>query len=215
LDSHDPYIKHPAVDLKKNMRTTANCRFNAAVRLQRQGKVAFITTTLVSLGLIFIPLMQLAKISLNIEDNILNVIQIFLAVAVLIYSSIISTAGYELRAQKLHECGVKLKALEQKLDMDSFPGTATTPPLNLTSLQTEYTDILAHSENHDLSDYLLAKAELPHYYSITGWKKLICYSKAYFMIGQFYFFPVILLLSEISIILYMVPYTHPYVLRCF
>ena len=48
----------PAKKLLNSMRLTAKCRFNASVRLIRISKYSFLTTTILSLGLIFIPLYQ-------------------------------------------------------------------------------------------------------------------------------------------------------------
>ncbi|MFW3398424.1 SLATT domain-containing protein, partial [Aliarcobacter butzleri] len=92
-----------------NVRTTAHCRYNASVRLQRLGKFSFFTLIFLSLGLVFIPLMQNANIKLEIANNVINMMQIFLAVAVLVFSISISTSRYELRAETLRECGDKLK----------------------------------------------------------------------------------------------------------
>ena len=46
--------------LDVTMKTTAVNRYNASNRLRAQGRFTFFTTTVLSLGLIFIPLMQLA-----------------------------------------------------------------------------------------------------------------------------------------------------------
>jgi ABC-type multidrug transport system permease subunit len=91
-----------------SMRVTAKCRYNAAVRLQWQGKFAFFTTTVLSLGLIFIPLIQTAGVELAFGASFLNMMQIFLAVAILVYSVVIRTARYDVREETLTECGDKL-----------------------------------------------------------------------------------------------------------
>ena len=73
-----------AEKLQMSMRTTAKCRYNASGRLQHQGKFSFFTTTVLSLGLVFIPLMQNAGVPLAFQANVLNMMLIFLGVAVLV-----------------------------------------------------------------------------------------------------------------------------------
>lgn len=100
-------VKDAAEKLQMSMRTTAKCRYNASIRLQHQAKYSFFTTTLLSLGLIFIPLMQNAGMPIAYRPNVLNMMSIFLAVAVLVYSVVIGTARYDVRATQLTECGDK------------------------------------------------------------------------------------------------------------
>jgi hypothetical protein len=61
---------------------------------------------MLSLGLIFIPLMQNADITLILSNKVINMMQVFLAVAILVYSIIISTSKYDIR-----ESAGKLKKL--------------------------------------------------------------------------------------------------------
>ena len=79
-------VRDAADKLQLSMRTTAKCRYNASVRLHHQNKYSFFTTTVLSLGLVFIPLMQSADLRLAFKPNVLNVMQIFLGVAVMVYS---------------------------------------------------------------------------------------------------------------------------------
>ena len=58
--------------LDATMKTTAVNRYNASNRLKWQGKIAFATTTILSLGLIFIPLMQMANIPLSLKGEVLT-----------------------------------------------------------------------------------------------------------------------------------------------
>ena len=71
--------------LDTTMKTTAVNRYTASNRLRAQGRFTFFTTTVLSLGLISIPLMQLADAQLPLPDRLLNAIQIFLAVSILVY----------------------------------------------------------------------------------------------------------------------------------
>ncbi|WP_197017030.1 SLATT domain-containing protein [Bibersteinia trehalosi] len=158
LSSHGE-IDRPKKSAKEkfqmSIRVTAKCRFNAAERLKRQSKFAFFTTTILSLGLIFIPLMQNAGIKLEFPTNVLNTMSIFLAVAVLVYSVVIGTARYEARADKLTQCGDNLKDLSRELDNQSENSS-----INITDLEKKYSHLISDTENHTRTDYLAATLEM-------------------------------------------------------
>lgn len=137
-----------------SMKTTAVTRYNASSRLVWQSKVTFAVSTLFSLGLIFIPLMQLAKVSLKLNGDVLGAIQIFLAVAILVYSIIIGTARFELRSEQLNDCGDKIKSLIRELRIAPRSSDEQEVEL-LRDFQKQYAAIIADVENHDRSDYIL------------------------------------------------------------
>ena len=93
------------------IRSTAQCRFKAGVRLENRNNFAFFTTIVLSLGLVFIPLIQNADVKLALSSGVLNMMQIFLAVSVLVYSAVIGKSRYEIRQAKLIECADALKTL--------------------------------------------------------------------------------------------------------
>ena len=124
LCERERQVKDAAEKLQMSMRVTAKCRYNAAARLQLQGKFAFFTTTALSLGLIFVPLLQTSGVKLAFQTNVLSMMQIFLAVSVLVYSVVIGTARYEVRAETLTECGDKLKELIRAIERHSSVGWA-------------------------------------------------------------------------------------------
>ena len=120
-----------------------------------QGRIASATISVLSLGLIFIPLMQNAGVKLGLDDRLLNMMQIFLAVAVLAYSSFVGAAKYDYRAEKLEQCGDRLKDLVRKIEIRRHPEYHETNAFtidNLNKLQAKYADILDESENHELWD---------------------------------------------------------------
>lgn len=141
------------------MKTTAVNRYNASNRLIWQSKVTFSVSTLFSLGLIFVPLMQLAKVPLNLNSDVLGAIQIFLAVAILVYSIITGTARFELRSEQLNDCGDKIKSLIR--DLRVAPDDENNEAELLTSVQKKYESIIADVENHERSDYILTILRSP------------------------------------------------------
>jgi len=154
--------------LDVTMKTTAVNRYNASDRLKAQGKFTFFTTTTLSMGLIFIPLMQLADVHLALPDRILNAIQIFLAFAVLVYSIVIATARYDLRSDQLTGCGDNIKELIRELRREKEAAGGQVAKDKLAELQGRYAAITTDVENHTRNDYRLTILQLPELYTITG-----------------------------------------------
>lgn len=206
LNERERSVKDATEKLQMSMRTTAKCRYNAACRLQSQGKFAFFTTTTLSLGLIFIPLMQNAGIALAFKPSVLNMMVIFLAVAVLVYSVVIGTARYELRAENLTECGDKLKELIRDIDKDREIKEEFTES-QLAKYQERYSDIVTDTENHIRSDYRLAMHEMTRDYYLTSLPRLINFLLAYSSHFSAYIVPIIMILFEIIFITDMIGMT--------
>ena len=186
-----------------SIRVTAKCRFNAAERLKRQSKFAFFTTTILSLGLIFIPLMQNSGIQLAFPPNVLNMISTFLAVAVLVYSVVIGTARYEARADKLTQCGDNLKDLNRELDNQSKSAS-----VDIQELEKKYSHLISDTENHTKTDYLAATLEMRRDYAITGFPRL--YKRLLIIVVELfsYIIPLSMLALEIVFILDMLGISH-------
>lgn len=172
-------IADMADKLQMSMRTTAKCRYNASGRLQAQGRYSFFTTTVLSLGLVFIPLMQSANVPLAFKANVLNVMQIFLGVAVMVYSLVISSARYDLRGAQLTECGDKLKELIRDLDREREANNGVVPPASLAAVQKTYSDVVTDVENHERGDYHFACLEMVNDYFLTGLPRLRLYLVAH------------------------------------
>lgn len=192
--------KDAADKLQMSMRTTAKCRYNASVRLQAQGKFSFFTTTALSLGLIFIPLMQNAGVPLAFEANVLNMMQIFLAVAVLVYSVVIGTARYDMRAEQLTECGDKLKELIRTIDKERLATKNAIDANQLGIFQRNYSDIVTDTENHIRNDYRFASLEMVNDYFLTGLPRLHLHVVANAVRLVPYILPIILMLMEVIFI---------------
>jgi hypothetical protein len=201
LNERERSVKDAAEKLQMSMRTTAKCRYNAAVRLQHQSKYAFFTTTFLSLGLVFIPLIQNAGVSLAFKPNVLNMMQIFLGVAVLVYSVVIGTARYEVRSTQLTECGDKLKELIRELDKERekfADGKIATEVL--AEFQTRYSDIVTDVENHNRNDYRFATLEMVRDYFITGIPRIKLYIEANLVRAFGFVLPSILIAIELVFI---------------
>ncbi|EKF9063590.1 SLATT domain-containing protein [Vibrio cholerae] len=203
LDINERKDKNAVEKLKMSMRATAKCRYFAAARLQRQARFSFFTTTVLSLGLIFIPLMQNSGVKLAYDTNVLGMMQIFLAVSVLVYSVVIATARYDVRAEKLTECGDKLKELIRAIDRE-VDAKKSIPDEELRVYQDRYSDISTDTENHISSDYKFAMLEMTRDYRITGIKRLQIWFTALLQSSIPLALPAILLVIEVAFITDMV-----------
>lgn len=189
--------KTPAEKLLVSIRATAKCKFNASLRLKRNSKFSFFTTTLLSLGLILIPLLQNSKVKLELSDQVLNMMQIFLAVAILVYSIVMSKSGLDVRAEKLNECGDHLKDLSRKLDRAINEGKLD----EIDKYNERYSDITTDTEGHSRLDYLCAKLDMPNDYTIRGvkWLLLSIYSYLWILSTEL-LLPVVMIGMEVIFI---------------
>lgn len=198
--------KSPAQKLLISMRVTSNCRYRAAIRLKMSNQASFIATTLLSLGLILIPLFQNAGIKLSFPSSVINSMQLFLAVSVLVYSVTMSKAGYEVRAEKLNACGDNLKVLGRKLDDDLL---AEREP-DLKGYNKRYASVVASSENHDDLDYLITKLDMVRDYHIDGFKRFVLTVKSVCGLYFMYVVPFFMISAELLFFTDMIGVTHFY-----
>ncbi|SNB85897.1 hypothetical protein SAMN02745900_04830 [Pseudomonas sp. URIL14HWK12:I8] len=211
-------IDDPAEKLLNSMRVTARCRFNASVRLKRQSNFSFFTTTMLSLGLIFIPLVQNSDVSIAFSSKVLNMLQIFLAVAVLVYSVINSTARYEVRSQTLNECGDKIKELIRELRTEIKQSKLSGISIPLEKFHERYNLISTDSENHTRVDFSLASLEMKDDYRITGISRVYqrvravtIYAIPYVVPVSFIAFQVLFILDMLGVTCVLTPYLKPLV----
>lgn len=156
-------------NLYKKVDATSKTRFHAARRLTLHSKYATYTVVLISLGLILISLMQAYGLGNNIDSSMVGLIQVFSAVAVLVYSLLIDKNDYSNLSEKMYSCASKLGELKQKIH----------PLLGKEYCQDSYNKFLdeyhailrlyeTHSNNDFRGDYTRAKLEMPENYKIEG-----------------------------------------------
>jgi hypothetical protein len=190
-DVHDPVQK-----LLNGMRVTSKCRYSASVRLKRLSQYSFLATTLLSLGLILVPLLQNSDIRLAFPPKVLNMLQIFLAVAVLVYSVINATAHYETRSEALNECGDRIKDLIRNLRREVVESKGSGVTVDLAGFNRRYDDISTDAENHNRVDFILATLEMSGDYKYTGLLRLYMFLKAGLLYAIPYILPTLLLIGE-------------------
>lgn len=160
------------------VRITNKCRYNTARRLKVQNALTQITTIVVSLILIFIPLLQLSNVRLHISENLTTAIQCYFAVVMLVFTILNSKDNKELRIEKLLICGSQLRKMSRSLDISRKSDDvdintyiasleAKFSDEDIRKLQNQYEEILQQSENHQDVDHLWAKLDIREH-RITG-----------------------------------------------
>ena len=145
-------------------------RFHASRRLKLHSKCATYTVVLISLGLILLSLMQAYGLGNHIQSKLIGLIQVFSAIAVLVYSLLIDKNDYSSLSEKMYSCASRLGELKQKI----HPHLGKDHDEKIyTEFLTEYHGILklfeTHSNNDFRGDYTRAKLEMPENYKIEGW----------------------------------------------
>lgn len=141
---------------EKHLRTmsiTADARFEASKRVVLINSTCFLTTTIASLGLILIPLLDLAGINKIFSNLTLGIVQIFLAVCVLVYSTTIGTANYLVRSKEYLQCGDRVKKIIDEFQVHLIDCEHRQSKPNLEKYMNDYRKALEGFENHEDIDY--------------------------------------------------------------
>lgn len=147
--------KDEAEKYQQSLIRASVCRYEASSRLKYRSVFSFQATIALSMGLIFIPLMQATNLKLALSNEVLNMLQLFIAVAVLIFSVINSQSRYGIRAVHLNACGDEIKALARALSarLSILPDGAK---IKISDIQANYMSIKVDVENHSRTDYHFA-----------------------------------------------------------
>jgi hypothetical protein len=132
--------------------------------------------------------------------KVLNMLQIFLAVAVLVYSVINATAHYETRSEALNSCGDKIKDLIRNLRREVAEAKASGVAVNLETYNQRYDDVSTEAENHGRADFIVGSLEMRADYKYTGIPRLYLYFKVLLLSSAAYTIPTLLLIGEVIFI---------------
>ena len=157
-------------NLYKKIDATSKTRFHAARRLRLHSKFSTYTVVIISLGLILIALLQAFDLGNNIQSKLVGLIQVFAAVAVLVYSLLIDKNDYSNFHEKMYSCASRLGELKQKVH--PCLGAEIHDNTRYDELLDDYHEILklyeTHTNNDFRGDYFRAKLEMPENYPIKA-----------------------------------------------
>jgi hypothetical protein len=163
-----------------------------------------------------VPLLQNSDINLAFPPKVLNMLQIFLAVAVLVYSVINATARYETRSDALNDCGDKIKDLIRNLRREVSESKSSKVNVDLAKYNQRYDDVSTDAENHTRVDYIFALLEMESDFKHTGIIRAFMYFKAFTLYIIPFVTPTLMLGIEVIFITDMLgatkvftPFLHP------
>jgi hypothetical protein len=161
-------------NLYKKMDATSKTRFYASGRLKLHARLSTYTVVFISLALIFISLLQAYSLGVNINSKYTSLVQVFAAIAVLVYSLLIDKNEYAALSEKMYSCASKLGELKQR--MHPYKTISDPSEDRYNDFQKEYWQILelyeTHSSNDFSADNLRARLDMPEHYEIKGWNKI-------------------------------------------
>lgn len=111
MSSHEDRL----LELRNRTKITTRSRYRASERLERHHKLSQWTVSLISVALVFIPLVQVFGIPTGFEVIYLNATQATLAILVLVYSLLLGQESFISRAQAMHRNGIELGRLSRKM----------------------------------------------------------------------------------------------------
>ena len=173
---------------------TAASRFNASRRLRIHNAASLWTISLFSLGLILVSLLQALALPLPYSDKLVNLIQVFLSITILVISVILTMNNYGIRAERFHACGLEMSEIALKLErVEREDGTIE----DYNAFADEYSEILRRYDNHEQIDFMFMKLQKPQHYSEPRWFSFLVYAR---FGAQFLPYAVLLLLEALWIV---------------
>ncbi|HEX6292625.1 MAG TPA: SLATT domain-containing protein [Herpetosiphonaceae bacterium] len=142
--------QHPFDDLHRKIETTTRARYIAANRLATHQRFSQWILAALSVELILIPLFQAMNVPLRTSPEVLNAIEVFLAVLVLAYSQLLGAENYALHADKMLSSGRELGRLNRELT--PYIGKPYDAAIYMQFVE-RYHDILDKYANHADVDY--------------------------------------------------------------
>ncbi|MDT3500634.1 SLATT domain-containing protein [Stenotrophomonas maltophilia] len=145
-------------ELLRRTKITTKSRYRASERLERHHKFSQWTVSLISVALVFVPMMQAFNIKTGVDAIYLNATQAILAVLVLVYSLLLGQENFISRSEAMQRNGVELSRYARRLAGISAPVSDE----RYSQLTEDYYDILERYGNHKPIDYLYTQlAESP------------------------------------------------------
>ena len=131
--------------------------FAASRRLALHESASQWTLSLLSLGLIIIPLLTVTKMPMRYEQNVVDFASISLAVAVLMFSLLIGANKHAVRSEKMHRAGLELNELMREM---RYLASDPKKMERYQEFDRAYGAILRRYENVDDIDYVKGKISI-------------------------------------------------------
>lgn len=159
-----------ASELAQKIWVTKGARFNAYRRLNGKHYSSLTATALMSVYVVFLQLVPalLPANTIHRDPGTLTLLTAFLAIAILVLSLLEHGRSYQLRAERLHQCGQELNELYDDFE-NKRQASATVSPSLLDEISNSYHRILKSvPENHDPIDNDMFRAQHSDDFNV-GW----------------------------------------------
>jgi hypothetical protein len=147
-----PYDK-----LAGNVYVVSRNYFSASKRLTLHASCSQWTLSLLSLGLIVIPLLTVTQMPVRYPQNVVDFAAISLAVTVLMFSLLIGANKYSVRAVQMHSAGLELNELLREMRHVTIDADRTS---SYKGFDDDYSSILRRFDNVNDIDYTRAKISI-------------------------------------------------------
>jgi hypothetical protein len=155
--------------LEGRIRETKGARFNAYRRLRAVNEWSLRTLSLLSVYSIAVGLLlSLSGLALSEwERELITFALTATSVAILVLSLLEAGQNYQVRAERFHDCGRELLALQNDLELTREVHSGALPVEELQRLRLRYDElVMRYQENHTPEDYELFKAERRAVYDV-------------------------------------------------
>ena len=157
-----------AAVLAEKIWVTKGARFNAHRRLNAKHYSSLTATALMSVYVVFLQLvpMFLGSAAAGLDERTLSLLTSFLAIAILVLSLLEQGKSYQLRAERLHMCGMALNRLYDELENERAQVPAV-PASLLDDISQRYHEALRSvPENHDPIDNDVFRAQHREHFKV-------------------------------------------------
>jgi hypothetical protein len=177
--------------LKENILIIMKNYYAASKRLNLHNVLSQWTLSLLSVGLIVVPLLTVTKMHLRYTSNIIDFASISLAIVVLVLSLLIGSNNYAVRGERMYQAGLELNELIR--DIRYFDSDSNRMA-QYQDLSSRYGNILRRYENVKDIDHLHGQININRNKSEAINLKIIREVKYYFLFlleMLIYFVPII------------------------
>jgi hypothetical protein len=160
----------PDQHLLRALRITSTARFLASKRLRHHETWSLWAVTFASTVVLISSLLEPFGICPQLPKNIVAISQAIGSIVILLISMFVNGNKFGERAEKMHACAIALNALTRRVESaiheNKEPGVTD-------EARREYENILAQHENHNDTDFLIAKIHrASKYYGINWFDRL-------------------------------------------
>lgn len=149
-----------AKELDTRIWKTKGSRYNKSRRYKTKNKLSLLSISILTIYVLAISIAEQTKLLEKLITNceVVSLFTIVISIAILVLSLHESSHGYEVKSERLYNCGNELTVLYNNLRQIILTNTCNND--NLSEINNQYESIISkYRENQDPCDYQLFQAE--------------------------------------------------------